>query len=398
MERLLGPYRAVLRTPGAPAFVTSAAVARVPIAMLGIGLVLLVSDSRGSYGQAGAVAASALVAGSLAAPLQARLADRVGQPTVIAPLLVVHAAAVVLAVRAVEVGASLALVGLAAAVGGATLPQFGAFVRARWSAVLAGAPALPTAFALESVLDEVVFVLGPVLVTLVATQGSPDAAVLGTLLFTCGGGVAYLLCRSTVPPRHTPGSGTRREPLAGRTLVPLVFAFVGMGVAFGAVEVSTVAFADERDQLTGAGGVLAAFAAGSMIAGIAFGGLATGGPTRRRFVVGQAALAVALVPTVLVGSLPALALVLAVAGLAISPTLITGFGLAESSSPRTRVTEALAWVNTALGIGVAVGAALAGPIVDSRGASAAFGVTVAAGLVGALCSVLVPATRVASRA
>jgi predicted MFS family arabinose efflux permease len=162
--------------------------------------------------------------------------------------------------------------------------------------------------------------------------------------------------------------------------------------------VSTVAFADERDQLTGAGGVLAAFAAGSMIAGIAFGGLATGGPTRRRFVVGQAALAVALVPTVLVGSLPALALVLAVAGLAISPTLITGFGLAESSSPRTRVTEALAWVNTALGIGVAVGAALAGPIVDSRGASAAFGVTVAAGLVGALCSVLVPATRVASRA
>jgi MFS family permease len=398
VERLLGPYRAVLGTPGAPAFVASAAVARVPIAMLGIGLVLLVSDSRGSYGQAGAVAASALVAGSLAAPLQARVADRLGQPTVIAPLLVVHAAAVVAAVWAVDSGASLALVGLAAAVGGATLPQFGAFVRARWSAVLAGTPELPTAFALESVLDEVVFVLGPVLVTLVATQGSPDVAVLGTLLFTCGGGVAYLLCRSTVPPRHVPPSGTRRQPLAGRTLVPLVIAFVGMGVAFGAVEVSTVAFADERDQLTGAGGVLAAFAAGSMIAGIAFGGLATGGPTRRRFVVGQAALAVALVPTVLVDSLPALALVLAVAGLAISPTLITGFGLAESSSPRTRVTEALAWVNTALGIGVAIGAALAGPIVDSRGASAAFGVTVAAGLVGALCSVLVPATRVASRA
>jgi MFS family permease len=378
--------------------VISAAVARVPIAMLGIGLVLLVSDSRGSYGQAGAVAAAALVAGSLAAPLQARVADRWGQPRVIAPLLVVHAAAVVLAVRAVEVDASLALVGLAAGVGGATLPQFGAFVRARWSAVLGGAPELSTAFALESVLDEVVFVLGPVLVTLVATQGSPDAAVLGTLLFTCGGGVAYLLCRSTVPPRHAPVSGTRREPMSTRTLVPLVIAFIGMGVAFGAVEVSTVAFADERDQLTGAGGVLAAFAAGSMIAGIAFGGLASGGPTRRRFVVGQAALAVALVPTVLVGSLPALALVLAVAGLAISPTLITGFGLAESSSPRARVTEALAWVNTALGIGVAVGAALAGPIVDTRGASAAFGVTVAAGMVGAVCALLVPAVRVASRA
>jgi MFS family permease len=394
---LLGPYRQVLDTPGAPAFTTAAAVARVPIAMLGIGLVLLVSGSRGSYGQAGVVAAASLVAGSLAAPLQARLADRFGQPQVIAPLLVAHAAAVVVAVLAVESGASLLLVAVAAAVAGTTLPQFGAFVRARWSAQLAGTATLPTAFALESVLDEVVFVAGPVLVTVVATQVSPAVAVLGTLLFTCGGGVAYLLCRSTVPPRHVREPGVRREVLPRRTLLPLVVAFVAMGVTFGAIEVSTVAFADERDQIAGAGGVLAAFAAGSMLAGLAFGALVTSGPTRRRFVLGQALFALALVPTVAVSSLPALAVVLAVAGLAISPTLITGFGLAERTSPRSRVTEALAWVNTALGIGVAVGAAVAGPIIDGTGASAAYGVAVAGGLLAALCAVLVPSQRVASR-
>jgi predicted MFS family arabinose efflux permease len=394
---LLGPYRQVLDTPGAPSFVAAAAVARVPIAMLGIGLVLLVSGSRGSYGQAGAVAAASLVAGSLAAPLQARLADRLGQPQVIAPLLVVHAAAVVAAVVAVESGASLLVVALAAAVAGTTLPQFGAFVRARWSARLAGTPGLPTAFALESVLDEVVFVVGPVLVTVVATQVSPDVAVLGTLLFTCGGGVAYLLCRSTVPPRHVREPGVRREPLPRRTLLPLVVAFVAMGATFGAIEVSTVAFADERGRIAGAGAVLAAFAAGSMLAGLAFGALVTSGPTRRRFVLGQAVFALALVPTVLVASLPALAVVLAIAGLAISPTLITGFGLAESSSPRSRVTEALAWVNTALGIGVAIGAAVAGPIIDGTGASAAYGVAVAGGLLAALSAVLVPSQRAASR-
>ena len=388
---MLRPYRDVLTVRGAWQFSGSAFVARAPISMLGIGIVLLVTSERGSYADAGVVAAAALVAGSLIAPMQARVADRVGQPRVIAPLLAVHAVALGLGVWAVTSEKSLVLVSLFAALAGASLPQFGSFVRVRWAYLVGGTGRLPTAFALESVLDEVVFVVGPVLVTLVATSISPVLALLGTLAFTIGGGLAYLACRSTVPPRHERVPGDRREPLPWRTLVPLVVVFTALGTAFGSIEVSTVAFADELGQRAYAGLVLAAFAAGSLLAGVVFGSLAGGGPSRRRLLVGMVVLTVALVPTLLVSSLWLLAAVLAVAGVSISPSLITGFGMAERSSPRSRVTETLAWTSTALGVGVAVGAALSGSIIDSAGASAAFAVPVGAAAVGVLCTVLLPA-------
>ncbi len=392
MPALLRPYGDVLRVPGAWRFSASAFVARFPISMLGIGIVLLITGTRDSYADAGAVAAAALVAGSLVAPLQARVADRVGQPRVIAPLLAVHVAALVIGVWEATRGGSLLLISAAAATAGASLPQFGSFVRARWADQLAGTGRLPTAFALESVLDEVIFVMGPVLVTLVATAVSPVLAVLGTLLFTVGGGVAYLTCRDTVPPRHAPVPGEVRAPLPWRVLAPLVAAFVALGTVFGSVEVGTVAFADEAGRPGLAGVVLAAFAGGSLLSGLVFGALTSGGPTRRRLATALGVLVVALVPTLATSTLLALAASLAVAGVTISPALITGFGLAEQASPRSRVTEALAWTSTALGVGVAIGAALVGPIIDTRGADAAFVVPVAAAAVACAASVLLPTT------
>lgn len=391
MPALLRPYRDVLTVPGSWQFSASALLARFPISMLGIGIVLLVSGVRDSFTDAGVVAAAALVANSVAAPIQARVADRVGQPRVIAPLLVVHAASLTLGVWLATSGRPLVLVSLAAAAAGASLPQFGSFVRARWSHQLAGTGRLPTAFALESVLDEVVFVVGPVLVTLVASSISPVLALLGTLLFTVGGGAAYLACRSTVPPTHARAPGQHSEPLPWRTLVPLVAAFAAIGVAFGSIEVSTVAFAEERGQPALAGLVLAAFAGGSLVAGITFGALATGTPSRRRLLVALLALTVALVPATLASSLLVLGLVLALAGVSISPSLITGFGMAEHASPRARVTESLSWTTTALGVGVAMGAAVAGPIIDGAGASRAFVVPLVAAAVAVTASIGLPA-------
>lgn len=390
MASLLRPYRDVLSAPGAWQFSVSAFVARVPMAMLGVGLVLLLTAYRDSYAEAGAVAAASVAAGSLMAPLQARLADRFGQPRVLAPLLVLHAAALVAAVLAVVSGQALLVVGVAAAASGASLPQFDSFVRVRWAHRLEGTGRLPTAFAWESVLDEVIFVVGPVVVTLVATMISPVLAVTGTLAFTLSGGLAYLGCRATVPPTHTRAAGDRREPLPYRTLVPLVTAFTGLGVAFGAVEVSTVGFTDQAGQPAAAGLVLASFAGGSLVAGLVFGAVVKGPPTRARLVVAQVGLTGALALTWLAETPLALAGALAVAGVTISPSLITGFGLAERSAARSRVTESLAWTVTALGIGVAVGAAVVGPVIDARGAADAFVVPVLGAVVAVLAAGLLP--------
>lgn len=393
MAALLRPYRDVLTVPGSWQFSASALVARMPISMLGIGIVLLVASTRDSYADAGVVAAAALVATAVGAPIQARIADRVGQPQVIAPLLAVHTAALALGVWLATSDRSLAWISLAAAVAGGSLPQFGSFVRARWAYQLAGTGRLPTAFAWESVLDEIVFVVGPVLVTLVATTVSPALALLATLLFTVGGGLAYLGCRGSVPPRHVSEPGQRRDPLPWRTIVPLVAVFVGLGITFGSIEVSTVAFADEAQRPALAGPVLAAFAGGSLLAGIVFGAIVQTGPTRRRLTVSLLVLALALVPATVVSSLLALALVLAVAGMSISPSLITGFGMAEQASPRSRVTESLAWATTALGVGVALGAAVAGPIIDADGASRAFLVPLAAAALALASTTALPPVR-----
>jgi MFS family permease len=360
------------------------------MAMLGVGIVLLLTTYRDSYAEAGAVAAASVAAGSLMAPLQARLADRYGQPKVLAPLLLAHTAALTAVVLAVVSGRPLLVIGAAAAASGASLPQFDSFVRVRWANHLEGTGRLPTAFAWESVLDEVIFVVGPVVVTLVATIISPVLAVLGTLAFTLTGGLAYLACRSTVPPTHTRLAGERREPLVWRTLVPLVVAFTGLGVAFGAVEVTTVGFTDQAGQPAAAGLVLAAFAAGSLVAGLVFGAVVTGPPTRVRLVVAQVGLTAALALTWLAETPLVLAGALAIAGVTISPSLITGFGLAEHTAARSRVTESLAWTITALGIGVAIGAAVVGPIIDTRGAADAFVVPVVGALVAVLAASLLP--------
>lgn len=377
--------------PGTWTFSASAFVARMPMAMLGIGIVLLVTAYRDSYAEAGVVAAAAVATGSLAAPLQARLADRYGQPRVLAPLLVVHAVALIAVVLAVTRSQSLVVVGLLAAVSGASLPKFDAFVRVRWAHALTGTGRLPTAFALESVLDEVVFVVGPVAVTLVATTINPALAVAGTLLFTIGGGLAFLACRSTVPPTVDRVPGTAREALPWRTLLPLLGAFGALGVAFGAIEVSVVAFTDEAGQAAAAGLVLAAFAAGSLVAGLVFGARVHGPPTRARLVLAQVVLTGALAVTLLATTTGTLAATLAVAGVAISPSLITGFGLAEQSASRSRVTESIAWTTTALGIGVAVGAAVAGSVIDAEGAAAAFVVPLVAAALAVVFGLFLPA-------
>jgi MFS family permease len=370
------PYAAVLRTPGARAFVAAGFVGRLPLSMLALGTALLLTGSGRSYAFAGAASATLSLSLALVGPQLGRLTDRFGQRRVLLPALAVHALALVALVLCGRLGASPVAIFAAAAVTGAAFPMLGAFVRARWTALIGGTPALPTAFALESVLDEIVFVLGPVVVTVLATAVTPSAGLLLALGCSLGGGLALAAQRATEP---SVLDGTRGAALRVPGMRLLVLVFAGVGAIFGTVDVAMVAFAQQHGAKGAAGPLLGIYGATSALAGALYGARHWRAPLARRLRVSLLLLALSALPMALVDGLWPMAAVTALAGLAVAPTLIAGFALVETLVPRAALTEGLTWLETTIAGGVAVGYAVSGHVIDATSGRTAFLVAVVAG-------------------
>jgi len=389
---VLDSYRQVLRRPGALAFSAFGLVARLPISMVGLGIVLLVSATTGSYAIAGSVSAVFLVTNAVFSVFQGRLLDRLGQSRVLVPLVLVFAGGMlVMAWSAYEEWPRLVTY-IAAGVAGATEPTIGGCVRARWSHVLDVPAEVHTAYALESVLDEVVFVTGPILVTVLATAWHPLAG-LGTAVVAALVGTLLLAGqRRTEPPAHVSRSGLRAtDPMPWRAMAAIAMVCLMLGALFGASEVVTVAFAEEHGIKRWSGFLLALWSAGSLIAGIATGVVRWRLGPGDRLRIGAMAMAVAMAPLAFIHSIPVLAVVLFIGGFSIAPTLIATNSLTQQTVPRSRLTEGMAIVHTGIAGGVAPGAAVAGVLIDSYGASTAYLLPLAAGVLAAL------AAQVASR-
>jgi len=386
----------VLAVPGAAAFCGAGALARLPQGMIGLGSVLMLSGLGRSYTLAGLVAGAIAMSQSVVAPQISRLADHRGQARVLVPQLAVHVAALGALVAATEAsGPGPLLVALAVAAGG-SLPQIGAFARARWTALLPDAPSLRTALAVESLIDEAVFIVGPVVVTLLATTVAPAAGLLAAIGLAVVGCLLFVAQRRTEPRPHLapgPGDEARAGGVAAvrhRGLTVIVAVFLGIGAVFGLIEVSVVALARDHGQAGAAGPMLGLWASGSLLAGIAYGAIAWTAPAPRRFLVTVGAFALG---TVLIAagtsSLAVMTAALFVAGLANAPTLITGNTLVPAVVPRNALTEAYTWLSVTLFAGIAVGSALAGALVDRSGpvggllaATAAAGCAVLATVIG----------------
>lgn len=381
---MLTPYRRVLAVPGALAFSATGLVARLPISMVSLGIVLLVSTRTGSYRLAGGVAAAYLVGNAAFAVVQGRMADRLGQSRVLPWTILVFTAAVVLLMWSVEADWRSPLPHVFAVIGGAALPQIGSCVRARWSHNVADKQQLQTAFALEAVADEAVFMLGPMLVTVLATTLHPAAGLGTAVVAGLVGTLALSTQRSTEPPAHR-GTTVRgpRVPMGWAVLAPLVVASATMGVVFGGVEVATVAFAEELGVKAAAGPLLALMALGSLLAGLFSGIVRWKASNAVRFRWGMLALALTVLPLPFVETLWLMGVVAFVAGFAISPTLIASVAWIEETVPARRLTEGISITTTGMYVGVAPGAALVGAVIDSRGASASFWVPVVAAVAGA---------------
>jgi len=146
---VLEPYRRILRLPGALAFSSVGLVARLPISMLSLGIVILVSERTGSYGLAGSISAAEIVAAAVVSPLQGRIVDRFGQARVLPAAATVFAAGVLLLVVSVEQRWATPLPHVCAVVAGAAFPQIGSSIRARWRQIVPQRSLLDTAFAFD---------------------------------------------------------------------------------------------------------------------------------------------------------------------------------------------------------------------------------------------------------
>ena len=388
--RATGPYLEILRRPGAAKFTAAAFLARIPISMVALGIVLMVSELRGSYALAGIVAAAYTISSALLNPMGSRAVDRWGQMRVVRILVAVHALSLLLLAWASVAGAdSLVLVALAI-VSGSTQPATGALVRARWAHLLGPDIRLRTAFAFEGVLDELIFVIGPPLATFLAVALSAPAPVVASAVLVSLGATLLLVQRGTEPPvtgaRRT-GSG---HPLRRMGVPSVLVVLVAIGGVFGSVDVATVALADEAGQRAAAGLILAAYAAGSMASALVLGsrsGSASDDRLPRQLLIASLALLIVTLPLLLRPTLLALALLVLLAGLAVSPVLITGFSLVEALVLPTQITEGLSWAISAIGLGVAASAAGTGWLVDRAGPQAGFLVTLGSAVLVAAVAV-----------
>nr|WP_298101953.1 MFS transporter [uncultured Shinella sp.] len=378
------PYKEIFSVPGTKGFSAAGFLARLPIAMAPIGIVAMLSQTHGEYWLAGAVSATYALTNALIAPQISRAVDRYGQSAVLTPTTIVSVIAFLTLIAAANQGWPVWTL-FASALLAAAMPSMPAMLRARWTELFRDRPELNTAFAFESAADELVYIAGASLSVGLAVALFPEAGMLISTAFLALGTVAFVLQRATEPTvRHIAGSKPQKSAIRLRPVQIITLALIFVGATFATAEVSAVAITKDLGQPNAASLVIGVYAIGSFVIGLVLGALNPKLALQKQLMIAVAILALTALPLPFAGTVPLLAIAVFVSGIAISPTFITAFGLIERRVPETMLTEGVTWVTTGIGIGMALGAFVAGWAVDTFGPHHGFWVSVAAGLGAAL--------------
>ena len=380
-------YRMILIHPGARSFTSAGLIARFPMSMVGISTILAVEELYGSYTAAGLVSAANFVATAIGAPILARCVDRYGQSRVMLPAVLVSSLSLVGLAVAAAVHAHLGILAALSALAGGLAGSMGSLVRARWTAMLTRPEEIHAAFSLEAALDEVAFILGPVLATALCT--TPFLPVTSgwvcCVMMQLFGGLWFLSQRATEPAPHptrlrrTAEAAEQSDQAAAHppvmrygAMVSIAIVFLILGALFGANDVAAVAFATEAGHKSASGLVLAVWGVGSFGAALLYGSRTWGWPLWKQLMAGLVGLAVGASTFGFAPSLVILSVLALLTGLAIAPTLTSGNNIVQVTVAPSQLTEGLAWVSTALNIGVSIGSLLAGQATDAGGSRAGY--------------------------
>ena len=387
----LARYRALFQVPHVRRLVLSGLLARLPVGMVGLALLLLVREKGGSYGAAGAVSGAYFVATAVGAPVAGRLVDRRGQARILLRRAAIFPALLGGVCALALLDAPLGAIAICAAAAGALMPPVGASLRSLWPRLFADAERRSAAYALEASLQEIFFVVGPLLVALLTAAASP---VLALAVAALAGGIGTTLVARSEPvrawlpedERHAASVLGALESPGVRTII-MLSACLGLG--FGGTEVGMPAFAEDHGGAELGSIPLALFAGGSLVGGLIAGARATGHPLRL-LRISTFLLAAGLALPLLAGSLPAMTALAFLAGLPIAPAVMAAYGLIDSVARRGTAAEAFAWISTAVSIGLAAGTAAGGILIDAFGVRASFTFGCAAVLAGAFLVAIGP--------
>ncbi|WP_333739411.1 MFS transporter [Streptomyces sp. IBSBF 2806] len=372
-------YLEILRARHAARLLAGTLVGRLPNSTAAIAIVLFVRAEGGTYSLAGALAAVYGVANAVGQPSLGRLVDVYGQPRVQLPAAL--ASALAMAVFAFAGTGVLPVAYGAVAAAGLFTPPLEGGLRALWPAVLRREDQVHTAYAMDAVAQEVMFTVGPLLVTVCVSVWSAQAA----LLVLNAVGVLGALWVVVSPPSRAWRSAPREAhwlgALRSRGLLALLGAFLFVGVALGSITVASVPYADDHGGDAVYGWLMAALGLGALVGGVAYGARRWAGAPERRLVGLVAALAVCYLPLTLMPGAVAMVALTALAGVFLAPAIACAFVIVDRHAPRGTVTEAFSWLVTTFTVGASVGTGLAGPVVEAGGALWGFAVPGAAGAV-----------------
>jgi len=397
---MLSGYKTLFGTPGAMKFSIPGLIARMPISMDSLALIFIVVAVSDSYALAGALSATASVIIAFATPHWGRVADRIGQSATLIRVIPIKIAGLSVFTLLVLNEAPTWTWFVSIIVAESMSVNTGGLVRRRWLHVLSPDKTsttedeqdrhlVNTAYSYEALMDEVVFILGPIIVTACATTIAPAAGIISGIIFLSIGVPLFVMQKSTEPPA-TPKRIIDPHPavIRNKRVQAVVLATTLLGGFFGAIAIVTVAFTEQRGQESKSGLLLAIWACGSAVAAIFNGAIKWKISSTSRFLIFLFALTLLSIPMLFVHSLPWLAVALFFNGFAIAPLVINAYGVAEGAVPAEQITETLTWVVAGMPLGGAISSAIAGQVIDRYGADIAFWVPL--GFMIAACAATLP--------
>jgi len=392
---MFSAYTTLFRTPGAMKFSVSALIGRMPISMDSLALIFIVVAVSDSYALAGALSAVASITISIATPFWSRLADRIGQRKMllrVVPLKILGLSLfIALVMNEAPVWtwfASIILAELAAI-------NTGGLVRRRWLHVLSPDKSttaedetdkhvVNTAYSYEALMDEIVFIVGPITATACATSIAPAAGLIAGMILMSIGLPLFAMQRATEPPPSPVRVKDPHPPVIGIPIVQAIaLATTFTGGFFGAIAITVVGFAESEGQKSYSGLLLGLWASGSAVMAIINGLIKWKTSYAGRFLIFLTALTIFSIPFIFVDSIFGLAIALFFNGFAIAPLIVNAYGVVQEAVPSEQITESFTWVVAGMPLGGAIASALGGWVIETYGAQSALWVPL-----GFMCAAL----------